>query len=268
VYYNSALTPWGYNPTARRSRISPDGDLLFQGDDAGLIDRGGYAGSGKAGLKQFYLYDADTGRLACVSCNPSGEAPKNVPQLTVSYEAGTSGSTPHDPYALSDDGRYVFFSTPEPLVDEDTNNTWDAYEYDSKTRENHLLSTGTSSAGSYLIDATTDGSEAFFVTRQRLSGWDIDVLYDMYVARVNGGLPEPAPVTAPCEGESCLPSAIPGPARAATGSEAAGAGNPPRKCPKGTRRVRRKGAVRCVRKHRHHSRKHRRAATTDRRAGK
>jgi hypothetical protein len=276
---NSRRTIWNLEDLQRLSRISPDGrHLLFAGEDgddvpeeSGLRGSGGYAGSGAAGRgMQLYLYNADTGRIACVSCNPYGEAPKDFPHLRRNQASGTFGGSQHTPHALSDDGRYAFFSSVDALVEEDTNGTYDAYEYDAVTGKISLISTGTSSSPSYLMEATDDGSEVFFLTTQRLSGWDQDGLYDLYVAKVGGGLPEPRPVTAPCEGEACLPNAAPAPPSAATGSQAAGPGNPPQKCARGTRKVKHHGTIRCVKKHRHHKhgRKHRRAADTDRRAGK
>lgn len=273
---NSWRTPSKFEGPAKLGRVSPDGrHLLFYGDDGvegenGLQGSGGYAGSGEAGHRQLYLYDADTGRIVCVSCNPYGEAIKDEPRLTVIRNANTTENIPHTPHGLTDDGHYVFFSSVEALVSEDTNGTWDAYEYNSVTGQVSLISTGTSSSPSYFMEASDDGSEVFLLTTQRLSAWDHDNLNDMYVAKVNGGLPEPRPVTAPCEGEACLPGAAPAPATAATGSQAPGPGNPPQRCPKGTRKVKRHGTVRCVRKPRHHKhdRKHKRAANTDRRAGK
>ncbi|HET8567340.1 MAG TPA: fibronectin type III domain-containing protein [Solirubrobacterales bacterium] len=250
---NTYLTNWSSESTARRARISPDGRyVLFAGGDESLAGRGGYTASGEAGQNSLFLYDADTGRIVCVACNPSGEVPKDSPMIAVIRDSAASEVTSGGPHALSDDGRYVFFSSVEPLVPEDTNGTWDAYEYDSKSGETHLISTGTSSSPSYVMGATDNGDEVFFVTRQRLSEWDIDGLYDLYVARVDGGLPEPAPVTAACEGESCLPSPPPRPAAPVSSSEAAGFGNPPRRCRhrKAMRTTHRLGVVRCVKRHR------------------
>jgi hypothetical protein len=188
--------------------------------------------------------------------------------LNLQEGAAISATTSKLSHALTDDGRYVFFSTAERLLPEDTNGKTDAYEYDSRTGALHLISSGTDDSPSYFIDASNDGSNAFFVTRQRLSSWDTDTSYDLYDARINGGLPEPAPVPAACEGESCRPGArsAPGPAPAA--SQAAGPGNPrPAACPKGKHRVRRHGKPVCVKTKppgRHHG-KHKRAADADRR---
>jgi hypothetical protein len=102
-----------------------------------------------------------------------------------------------------------------------------------------------------VIDATPDGSDVFVLSHQRLSGWDSDDRGDLYDARVDGGLPEPPPVPAPCQGESCLPAAAVAPAAAGAGSRAASPGNPKSSCPKG--RVRKHG--RCVKPRKHHKKR-------------
>lgn len=262
---NTYLTNWSSESTARRARISPDGRyVLFAGGDESLAGRGGYTASGEAGQNSLFLYDGDTGRIVCVACNPSGEAPKDSPLIAVIRDSAASGVTSGGPHALSDDGRFAFFSSVEPLVPEDTNGTWDAYEYDSKSGETHLISTGTSSSPSYVMGATDNGDEVFFLTRQQLSEWDTDGLYDLYVARVDGGLPEPAPVTAACEGESCLPAPALRPAAPVTSSEAAGFSNPSRRCRhRKAVRATRLGVVRCVKKHRRRP-AHRRGKITHR----
>jgi hypothetical protein len=116
-------------------------------------------------------------------------------------------------HALSDDGRYVFFSTAEALVPEDTNGRFDAYEYDTTDGSVHLISSGTDTSDSYFLDASASGHDVYFVTRQQLAGWDTDNAYDLYDARVGGGFPDP-PVLVECRGEACH-----GPAGAAPPSE-------------------------------------------------
>jgi Tol biopolymer transport system component len=261
---NGTRATWTFFSSAKTSRVSPDGRyILFMATDA-PENRGGYD---QDGHREFYLYDADNGRLACVSCNPSGAAAVADAFVNERVGGGVSYSTADLPHSLSDDGRYVFFNTPEALLPEDTNGQPD--EYDSKTGQISLLSSGTSSSPSLLIDASSDGRNAFFATRQRLSGWDIDDAYDVYDARVGGGLREPLPVTAACEGESCLPGSPPAPPPPPAASQAAGAGNPPRRCPKGTHRARRHGKVRCVKKHRKHKHnKNHKQSHNNRRAGR
>jgi hypothetical protein len=178
---NTPAMSWQFVASARTSRVSPDGHhLLFMSwNDAGFRDQGGYRGydhgtCGSTGCRELYLYSADDGSLACVSCNPLRSAATG--DALVDILPGISASTfmQRASHALADDGQHVFFSTQEALVPEDSNGKWDAYEYDTPTGTIHLLSTGTSTSDSYFMDASPDGHDAFFVTSQQLTGWDTD----------------------------------------------------------------------------------------------
>ncbi len=257
--HNTPATVWQFVTEAKTSRVTPDGrHLLFMStNDPGFAGRGGYPGydhgtCGSSGCRELYLYDAESGRLTCVSCNPRSDVA--TADALIDVQPGISASPPmqRESHALSDDGRHVFFSTPESLLPEDTNGKFDAYEYDVATGALHLISSGTSSTDSYFMDASPDGSDAFFVTRQQLVGWDNDSSYDLYDARVEGGFPEPAPVPAACKGESCLPAGQAAPAAQPTASKATGPGNPKPHCRKGTKAVKRHGKTACVKPKRHH----------------
>lgn len=266
---NTPFTIWDTSGFAKASRVSPDGrHLLFMSSiDAGFAGRGGHPGSDSGG-RMLQLYSAESGRLICISCSPLSDA-AIIAFTDVQPGGSVSPLTQHLSHALSDDGRHVFFSTKAALVAEDTNGvTFDAYEYDTVTGNLHLISSGTSSSDSYFMDASPDGSDAFFVTRERLVGWDVDDSYDLYDARVAGGFAEPVSVPAPCEGESCKTSPQPAPSVAPTASQAPGEGNRKPPCPRGKKPVKRGGKVRCVKpkKKRAHA-KHGRA-DSDRRAGR
>jgi len=259
---------WQVPEGATMGRVSPDGrHLLFMSNrDKGLVGFGGFGGYEHQGFQEFYLYDADSGRLACASCNPSGKAGVTDAVLGARKDAGSSAITGDGPQALSEDGRYVFFSSGDALVPQDTNGLYDAYEYDSVTGEVHLLSSGTEHSPSYVLDASPDGRDAYIATRQRLLGWDHDESYDLYDARVDGGFPEPAPEPAACTGDSCRSGVNPAPAAPTAASQNPGEGNPRPRCPKGKRRV----GGRCVKKHHRHHRKQqsRRRAGADRRTAR
>jgi hypothetical protein len=271
---------------ASSQRVSPDGKRLLFG--TALMDPIGYeAGTcgGEQPCAQAYLYSADGStptepNLVCVSCDlPSPGIPSNLASFdmrgdyqTVAREAGLQAVSAPTPYIsetrnLDVNGRYVFFNSQRALVQGDTNGVIDAYEYDTQTESVQLLSSGTSSANSYFNDASEDGSDAFIVTRERLSDWDVDAAYDVYDVRVEGGIPEPPVQIAECEGDSCKGSAPPPPPPPFAGSATfAGPGNPKQKrCPRGKRAVRRDGKTRCVKKHRKHRR---RDANTNGRAGR
>jgi hypothetical protein len=179
------------------ARVTPDGRyLLFASQHPPTSVHN--AGSGV----QLYLYDAVSGSVRCMSCNPTG-ANTLSSASTLSGGAGITISSDSLPRPLSDNDRYVFFNTAEALVPRDTNGAEDVYEYNIQTGKLALLSSGTNPDGSHFLDANADGSEVYFATDQPLVGSDIDTLIDIYVARVDGGFPEPPPPLAPCSGDAC-----------------------------------------------------------------
>jgi len=220
------------------------------------------------GHLELYLYSLKNDTLRCVSC-PAGAAASDAavkPAVTSGNpQLGYPGLRPH---FLSNDGQ-LFFSTAEALVPEDVNGVADTYEYDSATGQLSLLSTGKGSASAMFADASPSGNDVFLVTRQQLVGADHDGHVDMYDARSGGGLPEPEGEAArECNGEACQPGSPAAPANPSLSSSATSAGNVhPRhlRCRKHQRKVRRKGKVTCVHKHRG---KHERHLNHDRRASR
>jgi hypothetical protein len=199
------------------SRVSPDGrHLLFT--SLGVDE--------DPTVNKLYIYSYPTESLICASCNPSGAAATVNAGFTLRIGLGASQPTSHLGHALSDDGRFVFFTTAERLVGEDTNGVEDTYSYDSQTGQVQLLSSGTSPAGSYFLDATPNGANTFFGTRERLVGWDGDGAYDLYSARSQGGFPEPPPQPGACAGEGCQGAGVANAVQASAGSAVfAGPGN-------------------------------------------
>ena len=269
---------------SKTSRVTPDGrHLLFVSQsDKGFKGIGGFGGydhgsdtaclySGFSSCRELYTYNADTAQLRCASCNPSGAAATADALTDVNADGGPITTGTHLSQAISDDGRYVFFSSAERLLPEDTNGASDAYLYDTQSEEPHLLSSGQDKSPSYFLDASADGHDAFFATAEQLSGWDTDTSYDLYDARVGGGLPEPQPAPPSCQGDACQPTPTrlndPTPAS----SSFKGVGSPSKgRCPRGKRKVKaRNGKSRCVpRKAKKNPRKHRRDAKNNRRAGR
>jgi hypothetical protein len=229
------------------ARVTPDGrHLLFQSSTgAGLT---GYDSNHHVEL---YLYSADSHSLQCVSCRPDGSSAEGDARDNARAFTGATGTSSHLSTALSADGRYVFFTTSDSLLPRDTNGVADAYDFDSSTGTVHLLSSGTSPDPSYFMDASADGHDVFFTTRQRLLGWDTDGANDLYDARLEGGLPEPAPRPARCLGaEPCH-----GPPPAAPAPPPPAFEGPPNRRPCRPGKVRRHG--KCL--PRKHHRRHRRA---------
>ena len=187
---------------------------------------------GVGGCKELYLYSAAGSSpaepdLRCVSCRPDlAPATVGASDVVRAFQGDVLVDR-HQTAALSADARFVFFSTAEPLVPEDTNNVEDAYDYDSQTETVHLLSSGESPQPSWFLDASADGHDVFVVTAQPLLGWDHDSTVDLYDVRVGGGLPEPSPAGAPCGEQTCPGAPAGAPAPHALGSGLAAPGNPP-----------------------------------------
>jgi hypothetical protein len=225
----------------KSSRIAPDGTTVLFASQARLT------GYDNAGQGELYLYDPASGGLACVSCNPSG-----TPATSEAYLAGNLSITvapernAFPTRNLSEDGSRVFFQTKEALVPQDTNGQADVYEWeregaggsDGCSRSSatfsassggclYLISTGESGDPSYFGDASADGNNVFFFTRQSLVGQDQDENDDLYDARVEGGIATQNPTPpASCMGEDCLGPAASSPVFGAPSSTTvAGVGN-------------------------------------------
>jgi hypothetical protein len=273
---------WFLFPKA--SRVTPDGrHLLFAASDGSSLtgyDQTSACGAGGffdgvGGCTELYVYSVqadgpDHGHLHCASCDPSGAPATSDATDVVRTETGFAQLTDHAPRAISDDGRFVFFHTADALVPQDVNGKFDVYEYDLADGSVHLLSTGTDTSSSYFLDASADGHDAFFTTRAQLVGWDRDSSRDLYDARIDGGVPDPAVGTVPCSGPSCHGPLSTAPiAPVATTETALGSGNVHVKARRRHRRlvcrhgfVKRRvhGRVRCVRRHRHARHSHARGA--------
>lgn len=174
------------------SRVSSSGRYLVFMSARSLT---GYdnrdAVSGEAD-EEVYLYDEASGRLRCLSCDPTGarphgvceesEAPEqaplvdpnvlwlhhsiagNIPGWTRGGDQGADLELDYPSRVLSDEGR-VFFDSTDALVPQDTNGREDVYEYEpegigSCTRSEGcvaLISSGTSSDESAFLDASGKG---------------------------------------------------------------------------------------------------------------
>jgi DNA-binding beta-propeller fold protein YncE len=225
--HDARFNPVEPEPFFRDARVSPDGLRVAFVSSAPLT---GYdntdAVNGQAD-DEVFVYDAQTGKLACVSCNPSGARPTGIDLQTVwsavigsQWAAGFIPGWPRPQYAsraLSADGKRLFFESYDALVPRDTNGAGDVYEWEatgtgscteadaafSAVSEGcvYLISSGQSPRESSFIDADPSGENVFFSTLSSLVPQDPG-LVDIYDARVNGGFPVPVPA-AGCEGEAC-----------------------------------------------------------------
>ncbi|HEY3865081.1 MAG TPA: hypothetical protein VGL54_03225, partial [Solirubrobacteraceae bacterium] len=210
----------------KSSRVSPDGLTVLFGSRARLT------GYDNAGQGELYLYEASSDRLVCVSCNPNGAPAIDEAFLAYNEKLNTQSDTrPLLTRNLSDNGSRVFFQTKEGLLPQDKNEQADVYEWEREgagggegcSRSSasfstssggclYLISTGESDEQSYFGDASADGNDVFFFTRQSLVGQDRDENEDLYDAQVDGGIAVQNPTaTQGCSGEGCLGPAISSP---------------------------------------------------------
>jgi hypothetical protein len=154
---------------------------------------------------EFYRYDAESGQISCLSCDPSGAPPAAAPGLKADdlFHAPTSYLTYTAQSSLSPnlspDGKRFFFQSPDRLVPADVNgevkcdtkeetqvgsepSCQDVYEWEAPGEGSctegggaynpanggciYLLSTGTGPYPSYLADVSESGDVAFIFSRQ------------------------------------------------------------------------------------------------------
>jgi hypothetical protein len=205
------------------TRVSADGSaLVFQTsqDLSGSFNTGGF--------EEIYRYDVAANSLGCVSCPPVGVAPRGNASMSVMYsnEIHALGSIERveslaDDGNVSANGQRIFFESPDPLVAGDSNTNSppapernegelepqgrDVYEWENDVV--YLISSGTSTRDSYLLDSSENGDDVFFATAQGLAPSDTDGGYDVYDARVPRSGEDVTRSPTGCEGDSCEGSA-------------------------------------------------------------
>jgi hypothetical protein len=225
---NSAagLGPWEQSLTDRTAQVAPDGrSLVFQ-----------------AGSFSYEVYHYEVGgSVVCVTCSPSVSVSRPTDPVTVGAKGGFLPVTEEfatDTYQqrwISEDGSRVFFESFQALVPQDVNGLKDVYEWERDGSGSchtspgciYVLTGGTSTSWSSLLDASASGNDVFVITRAQLTPEDENDYFHVFDARVGGARP-PAP--AACSGAGCQ-GAPPAPPAFATPSSATftGAGNyPPR----------------------------------------
>jgi hypothetical protein len=191
---NRDLQDWSAMLEERTSRLTPDGShLAFLSQDS-LTGYDNTDPVKEIPQPELFVWDAGERQLTCVSCNPSGAPPFGPARLPI----GTTSS--YRSRIFSADGSQVFFDSADPLVPTDSNHLQDVYEFENGRPQ--LISTGTSSDISALVDVGGGGRDVFFTTRSQLVPGDNDNNADIYDARVGGGFPVAAEPL-PCAGEAC-----------------------------------------------------------------
>jgi hypothetical protein len=258
----------------KTARVSDDGRVLVFRSVRSLTgygNEGSICGRAPDSLEripgpctEFYRFTYDEKGLACISCDPRGEAP-NGPARIASIRPpgfGAVAGTAVLSRNLSRDGDRFFFETPDALVSADVNgedgcSPWggmaqkasslacqDVYEWEApgtgSCKEDlpafsaasggcvYLITTGKSDQASFFADADSDGENAFIFTYDRLVGQDEDSLMDVYDVRVEGGLSgQNQPKATLCYGEACKPPQPPIETQNVGSSSFSGPGDPP-----------------------------------------
>ncbi len=177
------------------SRASPNGRFFAFMSEQSLTGYDNHDANSGAPDEEVFLYDAETKRLVCASCNPSGARPVGIlgqhdfPGLIVDRPRNwpsrwLAGSIPgwtgpesqrafYQSRYLSDEGR-LFFNSSDALDPQDTNGKEDVYQYEpsnsaAKAPPNDGCTTGSTSYSSAsggclgLISSGTSSAESTFL---------------------------------------------------------------------------------------------------------
>ena len=227
---------WSHSLAINKADVSPSGTLLAflsqrsatgydneQAEHSELPPNGKcFRGAGKHLCREVYLYDAVSGGLACVSCNPSGARPLGESSLNSLY---LREEQLYKNRQFSGDGGRLFFQSFDALLPHDSNGRQDVYEYEGG--HVYAISDDAGPYDSFFLDASPSGSDVFLATADQLLRQDTDLRLDIYDARVGGGFPVNVSPPTCDNGDSCKPppSAQPGVFGAPASATFSGAGN-------------------------------------------
>ncbi len=254
--YTGPAGPVGFvkGSLPRPARVSPDGRYVVFDSPESLTGYNNIAAAAcpdeveenvdlhpEGRCTEVYEYDSVSNHLTCVSCNPSGARPQgssSIPFVTPTA-VGASGGT-YLSRALSSNGR-VFFDSRDALLPHDTNGLEDVYEWEPDGVGScqvsagclYLISSGTSGDETSFLDASVDGNDIFFLTREQLVSQDYDNSVDVYDAHVCSATAPCFPIASaappPCaSSDACKAGPTPQPAifGAPASATFTGAGNP------------------------------------------
>ena len=254
------------------ARVSANGQYLAFMSAASITGYDNTDQNSGAADEEVYLYDAQAASLRCVSCDPTGARPIGVfdtlnsgeglgllvdrRRVWSSEQTGEhwlAGNIPGwtaqsietaviQSRYLSNEGR-MFFNSSDELVPAAKNRKEDVYEYEPSGLGScesetggcvSLISSGTSSNESAFMEATPEGSNAYFITAAQLLPQDTDTAFDIYDARIctalSPCLKPPSPGQLPCGSEEACraaPPAVQAPASRGGSASGTSTGNLP-----------------------------------------
>ncbi|HEV7482420.1 MAG TPA: hypothetical protein VGO13_04910 [Solirubrobacterales bacterium] len=259
------VDPESTPPTTGNARLSADGHHLLFLSTAELSaydNRNVHTGVPEPEAYLFAAPGTAGAGTVCVSCNPSGERPIGPASLPGASPNGAGENAPfaYKPRVLSADSKHVFFDSFDALAVQDTNGDRDVYQWEAQGAGScarpggcvNLISSGRAEGGAGFLDASADGSDAFFLTDGPLVPSDTGAV-DVYDARSGGGYPVSTSVI-PCVGDACqaLPPSPEAPPPGSLRSKASGNLPPARFKPLHCKKNQIKKLGRCVKKERHH----------------
>lgn len=260
-----AIATTGLDFLTMTARVAPDGRYLAFMSNRSLTGYDNRDAVSGVPDQEVFLYDDQTGKLVCASCDPTGARPEGkylsfsdgalVNSQSIWRANWVAATVPgwdniglkeaHQQFRyLSDEGR-LFFDSSASLVPQDSNGQEDVYEYEPGgvggcTREGgcvDLVSSGNSGEEAAFLEASASGDDVFFITTAQLTSQDTDTAFDLYDARIcSAQAPcSQAPVSPPpcSSGESCKPAQSPQPSiyGAPASATFSGAGNVTPKSP-------------------------------------
>lgn len=208
--------------------------------------------------RDIYRYDRAEETLQRISRADPGGSDSGDFDVSIPIAGGLGTEYPVQGRWASDDGESVVFTSSDPLKPGDVNGLEDSFWWHQGELFRLPGSTPASDKATFIQPVISpDGSTIAYHSTERLLDTDGDSVEDVYVLRPGGGF-APAPPPPTCIGEECqgAPGAPPSDAVAGSGSFV-GPGNvqaTTKRCPKGKRKVKRRGKVRCVTKR--HGKKH------------
>lgn len=218
-----------FGPGQHSVRVTGDGTLLAFTSELGLTgydSRPAAPGECEGELcREVYLFDAMSGKLACLSCGVGSQQPLGPSALGGHESMGVNDLGEPSPFYvarnISEGGGRVFFQSADALVPQDTNGLLDVYEWERPRVGSCTESLPAFRAGSggcvfpvsnveggsesFFMDASESGDDVFIATADQLVPSDTDSRQDVYDVRVDGGFPVAVAPPVCTNVDSCKP---------------------------------------------------------------